>query len=95
MMTILREMFDEQSRAAKANTVRSLLSTKIAEGTPVREVRQYQTFDAFMERSMCFYQTFDAFIRRSVETLEPLDNSASNVRCRTSNVRYIQKSISS
>jgi hypothetical protein len=38
-------------------------------------VRPYQTFDAFMERSMCFYQTFDAFIRRSMETLEPLGNS--------------------
>jgi hypothetical protein len=40
------------------------------------------TFDAFMERLMCFYQTFDAFIKRSVETLELLDNSTSNVRCR-------------
>jgi hypothetical protein len=37
MMTILREMFGEQSRAAKADTMRSLLSTKMAEGTPVRE----------------------------------------------------------
>jgi hypothetical protein len=36
-MTILREMFREQSHAAKANTIRSLLSTKMAEGTPVRE----------------------------------------------------------
>jgi hypothetical protein len=37
MMTILKEMFGEQSRAAKADTMRSLLSTKMAEGTPVRE----------------------------------------------------------
>jgi hypothetical protein len=37
MMTILKEMFGEQNRTTKSGTMRSLLNTKMAEGTPARE----------------------------------------------------------
>ena len=37
MMIILKEMFGEQIRAAKLDTVRTLLNTKMAEGIPMRE----------------------------------------------------------
>jgi hypothetical protein len=36
-MIILKEVFGEQSRAAKSSTMRSLLNTKMAEGIPVRK----------------------------------------------------------
>ncbi|XP_059441922.1 uncharacterized protein LOC132174252 [Corylus avellana] len=37
MMTILKEMFREQSRAAKSDTMRTLLNIKMVEGSPMRE----------------------------------------------------------
>lgn len=37
MMVILNDMFGEQSRPAKLDTMRSLLNTKMVEGAPLRE----------------------------------------------------------
>jgi hypothetical protein len=37
MITILKEMFGEQNHTAKSGMMRSLLNTKIADGTPIKE----------------------------------------------------------
>ena len=37
MMLHLKEMFGEQSRSAWQTTMKNLMSTKMVEGTPVRE----------------------------------------------------------
>jgi hypothetical protein len=37
MITILKEIFGERNRTAKLGTIRSLLNTKMVEGTPIRE----------------------------------------------------------
>jgi hypothetical protein len=37
MMAILNEMIGEQNRTCKLGMIRSLLNTKMAEGTPIRE----------------------------------------------------------
>ena len=37
MMMNLKEMFGEQNRAGRQVTMRALLNTKMAEGTPVRD----------------------------------------------------------
>jgi len=37
MITILKEMLGEQNHIAKSGTMRSLLNTKMAKGTPIKE----------------------------------------------------------
>ena len=37
MMLYLKEMFGEQSRSARQTAMKNLMSTKMMEGTPVRE----------------------------------------------------------